>query len=191
MTTGRAIRAEVEHYRRFLASAAKRILGKTDASRRFLTDTACFQDLRLPNFMSSARTTHKNKTAATFLALIMGLAGVHRVYLRGARDKLALLHLCCLAASVLLMALAPQANIFYRLLPMILSAIAGFVEALVIGLMPDEKFDARYNAGSGRQSDSHWPLALILVATTMVGATTLIATISRLFDLLYTGGAYG
>jgi hypothetical protein len=29
------------------------------------------------------------------------------------------------------------------------------------------------------------------VATMLVGATTLIATIARLFDLLYTGGAYG
>jgi TM2 domain-containing membrane protein YozV len=141
--------------------------------------------------MSSARTTHKNKTAATLLAMLFGWGGVHRVYLRGTRDKLALLHLCCVAGTALLMALAPQANIFYRLLPLIVSALAGFIEALVIGLMADEQFDARYNAGSGRQSDSHWPLALILVTTMLVGTTALIATISRLFDLLYTGGAYG
>ena len=141
--------------------------------------------------MSSTPKTHKNKTAATFLALAMGWGGAHRAYLRGTRDKLALLHLGAVAATVLLMALAPQANIFYRLLPLILSAIAGFVEALVIGLLPDEKFDARYNAGSGRQSDSNWPLALVLVATMLVGTTILIATISRLFDLLYTGGSYG
>jgi hypothetical protein len=29
------------------------------------------------------------------------------------------------------------------------------------------------------------------VATLLVGATVVIATISRTFDLLYTGGAYG
>ncbi|HEU4376198.1 MAG TPA: hypothetical protein VFS02_22085, partial [Telluria sp.] len=40
----RAIRAEVEHYRRFRARAAKRFLGETRASRCFLTDTACFPD---------------------------------------------------------------------------------------------------------------------------------------------------
>jgi hypothetical protein len=141
--------------------------------------------------MSSPRPAHKNKTAAALLALLLGFAGVHRVYLRGARDKWALLHLASIAAGALVMALAPHANMFYKLLPLILSCLAGLLEGLVIGLMPDEKFDARYNAGSGRTSDSHWPLALILVATLMVGATGLIATISRLFDLLYTGGAYG
>jgi len=32
---------------------------------------------------------------------------------------------------------------------------------------------------------------LIVVLSTLVGATALIGTISRMFDLLYTGGAYG
>jgi hypothetical protein len=32
---------------------------------------------------------------------------------------------------------------------------------------------------------------LLVVLTMLVGTTVLIATISRLFDLLYTGGAYG
>jgi hypothetical protein len=32
---------------------------------------------------------------------------------------------------------------------------------------------------------------LLVVVTMLVGTTSLIATISRLFDLLYTGGAYG
>ena len=57
--------------------------------------------------------------------------------------------------------------------------------------MADEKWDARFNPASGKQSESHWPLAIILVASMMLGAAGLIATISRLFDLLYTGGAYG
>jgi hypothetical protein len=141
--------------------------------------------------MSSPRTTHKNKTVAAFLALIMGYGGVHRVYLRGARDKWALLHCASGLAVILVIVLAPHANGFYQLLPLIVSYLIGLLEGLVIGVMPDEKFDARYNAGSGGKSDSQWPLALILVLTLMAGATGLIATISRLFDLLYTGGAYG
>lgn len=150
-----------------------------------------FTPKKLPNLMSSARTTHKNKTAATLLALILGWGGAHRVLLRGARDHLALLHLGGVAGTLALMALLPRVNIFYQLLPIIVSAIVGCIEALMIGLMPDDQFDARYNAGSGRRSDSQWPLALLLVATMLVGTTTLIATMSRLFDLLYTGGAYG
>lgn len=141
--------------------------------------------------MSFAATTHKNKTAAAFLALLMGLIGMHRVYLRGTRDKWALLHLASLPVSALVLFLAPHANAYYQLLPMIVSYLAGLLEGLVIGLMPDEKFDGRYNAGSSRQSASNWPLAIILVVTMLVATTMLIATISRLFDLLYTGGAYG
>ena len=67
----------------------------------------------------------------------------------------------------------------------------GFIEALLLGVTPDEKFDAAFNAGSEGRSDSRWPLALLLVATMLVGATVLISTMARLFDLLYTGGAYG
>jgi hypothetical protein len=141
--------------------------------------------------MSSARPRHKNKTLATLLALLLGGTGAHRFFLRGMRDPWAWLHLASVPATALVMALAPSADIFFQLLPLIVSYLAGFLETLVIGLMPDEKFDARFNAGSDGRTDSHWPLAILLVVTMLVGTTTLIATISRLFDLLYTGGAYG
>jgi hypothetical protein len=95
------------------------------------------------------------------------------------------------AGGLLVSLAAPQANGFYKLLPIIVSGLAGFLEALVLGLTPDDKWDARHNAAIGRQSDTHWPVAVVLVASMMVGAGSLIATISRLFDLLYTGGAYG
>jgi hypothetical protein len=62
---------------------------------------------------------------------------------------------------------------------------------LLLGVTADEKFDAAFNVGSEGRSDSRWPLALLLVATMLVGATVLISTMARLFDLLYTGGAYG
>lgn len=141
--------------------------------------------------MSSPRPSHKNKTAATFLALILGGLGAHRFYLRGAVDKVGLLHLASVPIAGLVLGLAPGADGFYKVLPIMLSYIVGFVEALVIGLLSDEKFDALYNAGSGRQSNARWPLAVILVTTMLLGTTAMIATIARLFDLLYTGGAYG
>lgn len=134
---------------------------------------------------------HKNKTLATALAFLLGGLGAHRFYLKSSVDRIGLLHLCSIPAAGLVYGLGRAPNPFYVLLPLILSCIAGFIEALVIGLTPDERWDARYNAGSGRTSRSRWPLALILVLTMLVGATMLIATIARLFDLLYTGGAYG
>ena len=134
---------------------------------------------------------HKNKTLATTLAFLLGGLGVHRFYLKGSVDRIGLLHVCSIPATGMVYGLGHAPNPFYVLLPLILSWIVGFIEALVTGVMPDERWDAKYNAGSGRTSRSRWPLALILVLTMLVGATVLIATIARLFDLLYTGGAYG
>ncbi len=136
-------------------------------------------------------TTHKNKTLATLLAFSLGGLGLHRAYLRGASDTGLWLHLASLPAAAIVALAAPGADPFFKLLPLILSMLAGFLEALVLGLTSDEKWDAAHNAGSGRQSASNWPLALLLVLTLMLGAGSLIATLSRLFDLLYTGGAYG
>ncbi len=136
-------------------------------------------------------TSHKNKTFATFLGVILGALGAHRFYLRGSLDKLGLLHMASLPVAGLVYGLAPDANWFYQILPLVVSGLAGFIEALVIGLMPDEKFDAAFNPASGRQSKSTWVLALLLVCTMLVAASTGIATLARLNDLLYTGGSYG
>jgi hypothetical protein len=136
-------------------------------------------------------TPHKNKTLATFLALVLGGLGVHRFYLKGSVDRLGLLHVCSVPVAGLVYGLGHAPNPFWVLLPVLVSYIAGFIEALVIGLTPDDKWDAAYNAGTGQRSHSTWLVVLLLVATLMVGATTLIATIARLFDLLYTGGSFG
>jgi TM2 domain-containing membrane protein YozV len=136
-------------------------------------------------------TKHKNKTFATLLAFLLGGIGAHRFYLRGVNDTWGWVHAASVPAIGLVMAAAPDADMYFKLLPLIISMLAGFLQALVLGLMSDEKWDATFNAGSGRSSDTRWPLAVILVATMLVGCGSLIAAISRLFDLLYTGGAYG
>jgi TM2 domain-containing membrane protein YozV len=135
--------------------------------------------------------SHKNKTLATLLAFLLGGIGMHRFYLKGLNDRWGWLHAAALPACGIVMGAAPGANPFFWYLPLILSMLAGGIEALVLGLMPDEKWDGRYNAGSRRRSDSRWPLAVVIVATVMTGACVLIATLARFFDLLYTGGAYG
>ncbi|WP_332854644.1 hypothetical protein [Duganella sp. S19_KUP01_CR8] len=139
----------------------------------------------------SHHTSHKNKTFATLLAFLVGGLGLQRLYLRGPRDPWLWAHLAALPVAAAISATWPDADGFYKLLPIMVSGLVGFLEALVLGLMSDEKWDARFNPGSGKQSDTHWPLAVVLVASMMVGAGSLIATISRLFDLLYTGGSYG
>ena len=133
---------------------------------------------------------HKNKTVATLLALLLGGFGVHRFYLKPGADWIGLLHLCCLPVTGILYG-AVKPHPFYIVLPLLVSYIVGFVEALVIGLTPDEKWDAQYNAHSGQQTHSNWVLVLLLVITMLVATTVLIGTIARLSDVVYTGGAYG
>ena len=133
---------------------------------------------------------HKNKTVATLLAMLLGGLGAHRFYLKGGADRLGLLHLCVLPiAGILYGAVKPHP--FYMILPLLVSFIAGFIEALALGLTPDEKWDEKYNQGSGRKTRSNWILAVLLVITMLAGTIVLIGTMARLFDLLFTGGAYG
>lgn len=134
--------------------------------------------------------SHKNKTVATLLALLLGGLGVHRFYLKGGTDRLGLLHLCALPiAGILYGAVKPHP--FYMILPLLVSFIAGYIEALVLGLTPDEKWDEKYNKGSGRQTRSNWILPVLLVITMLAGTIVLIGTMARLFDILFTGGAFG
>mgnify|MGYP006390266873 CR=1 FL=1 len=132
---------------------------------------------------------HKNKTLATALALTLGTLGAHRFYLHGGVDRIGLLHASSLPIAGLIFSNASHLHSFYALLPLLISSIAAFIEALLIGLTPDDKWDARFNAAT--RSNSNWILAILLVTTLLIGTTVLIGTIARLFDLMYTGGAYG
>ncbi|MGE5622848.1 MAG: NINE protein [Bacillota bacterium] len=135
--------------------------------------------------------THKNKTFATLLAAVTGGLGAHRFYLYGNKDAWGWVHLASIPLSLAFRLLAPAQPLLFVAAPLAISVLAAFIEALVIGLTPDDKWDARHNRMSGRQSGSGWPLAILLVLTLGVGAVALIAAIARTFDLLFTGGAYG
>ncbi|NEX60497.1 NINE protein [Noviherbaspirillum galbum] len=134
---------------------------------------------------------HKNKTLATFLAALLGGIGAHRFYLYGPRDFWGWIHAACLPLATLLVIAYPGQPRLYTGAPLVVSVLAGLIEALVIGLTADDKWDSRFNPASGRSSRSGWPLAILLVLTLGFGAIALIAAIARAFDLLYTGGAYG
>ncbi len=136
-------------------------------------------------------TAHKNKTLAALLAFLLGAAGLHRFYLKGAGDRWGWLHFASLPASGLLMALLPDQALLVTASPLVLSALIASIETFIIGLMPDEKWDAIWNASSGRTSDSRWPVAALMVANLFYGATLLLTVIARAFDLMLTGGAYG
>ncbi len=135
--------------------------------------------------------SHKNKTVATLLTALFGGLGAYRFYIYGRKDIGAWLHFLSLPMSILIGLSNANGQLFFAVGPFLLSVLVGCLEALVIGLTPDEKWDAAHNAESGMLSQSQWPLALLLVLIVAFAATGLIASLARLFDLLFTGGAYG
>ena len=135
--------------------------------------------------------THKNKTLATLLALLLGMLGIHRFYLNGITDRWGWLHVASLPASAALLSVRPDWPLLLYAAPLVLSMLVASIETFVLGLMPDEKWDERYNAASGQQSDSRWPVPFMMVLNLFYGATLLLTVIARAFDLWLTGGAYG
>lgn len=135
--------------------------------------------------------THKNKTLAALLAISVGGFGIHRFYLRGRRDWGGWLHLAMVPLSLLAWLVAPEQPLIFTGCLFIISVLAAQLEALVIGLTPDQRWDALHNLNSGKSSDSGWAVILLMIVAMAGGTTGLISLIARAFDLFYTGGAYG
>ena len=133
----------------------------------------------------------KNKTTAAFLAFFGGGLGLYRFYLAGRSDKWGWLHAATLPVSIAIYLTRHDVLAFFTAMPLMLSVLIGFIACLVIGTTSDEKWDAKFNVGCDVKSDSGWPIALLLVLTTAIGAGSVVAVIARSFDLLITGGSYG
>jgi hypothetical protein len=142
---------------------------------------------------SSLVSKHISKTSATLLAVLLGGTGAHRFYLYGAKDFWAWVYLAAILifALALMLAQAPHSIAVSVLVLFPLPIFAGWIEALTIGLTPDEKWDAKHNPLSAQQSDSRWSVVILIVLTFACGFTTIVIAMARMTDLLLTGGAYG
>ncbi len=118
----------------------------------------------------------RSKVAAGLLAFYGGWFGAHWFYL-GRRHAW---FLPVLALAML--ALASQAPVWWdtpALFVMFVPMIAGFVEAIVLCLMSDARFDARYNPGYLRERPTGW--GPVIVASTSL----LMGTILMLFSIAH------
>jgi TM2 domain-containing membrane protein YozV len=128
----------------------------------------------------------RRKSLAALLAFLLGGVGAHRVYLGRPRWWLPL------AVTALTVPLLVGVRNWYQtpaFFVLMVPVVAGFIEALVLALMADEKFDARFNAATGRRNQSGWDAVLVAIATLMVGATVLMTTIVLLFQTIFEGAA--
>ncbi len=125
---------------------------------------------------------YKSKTLATWLALLGGSLGLHRLYLRGSRDALAWLHPLPTLAGLLgawrVLEFGQDDRLSWLLLPLLgLMLAQAALCAIVYGLTPDARWDARHNPGAPVHATA-WGPVLGVIAALMLGATALMATIA-------------
>src|SRR5512137_570652 len=134
------------------------------------------------SMMAPAMPRFRHKALAALLAAVTGALGLNRVYLGQGLWWLPLG--VTLGALPLLIGVRnwyQTPAFFVAMVPV----IAGFIQALVLALMPDEKFDARFNANTARRNRSGWDAVLVAIASLAAGTIILTATIALLFQTYF------
>ncbi len=130
----------------------------------------------------SAPSHYRSKTLATWIAVIGGALGLHRFYLRGFADRWGWLHapptLVGLYGLQRMDELGQDDRLAWALIPLLGFAVAAaMLAAIVYGLTPDEKWDARHNPGGAVHSTGWGPVMGVIVAL-LLGAAALMATVA-------------
>ena len=121
---------------------------------------------------------YRSKTLATWIALLFGALGLHRLYLRGLGDKLAWLHplpsLIGLYGVLRMRALGQDDHLSWLLIPLLgLMLSQAALCAIVYGLTPDEKWDAAHNPGLPGRSTRWAPVLGVIAALGFLGVVLL------------------
>ena len=125
---------------------------------------------------------YRSKTLATWIAVLGGSLGLHRFYLHGLRDVAAWLHplpaLLGLYGIHRVQQLGLDDHLSWVLIPLLGLVVAqAMLAAILYGLTPDEKWDARYNPGKPAHA-TRWAPVLGAILALMLGAGVLMATIA-------------
>lgn len=126
---------------------------------------------------------HRNKVVAAWLASLLGVFSLHWWYL-GRRHAWLMT-----TSAVLLLILAQFYPVWWDSPPFLLLLLpisAGIIEALVLALMADHKFDARYNPHSGIQTKTGWNAVIAAIVTTFLGGTVILFGIAMVVLHVYT-----
>ena len=132
--------------------------------------------------MTSESPGYKSKTLATWVALIGGSVGLHRFYLHGFRDRWGWLFiwpsLVGLYGVQRMRHLGGDDHLAWALIPLLGVMVAiGMLSAIVYGLTPDERWNARFNP-TGPQHRMGWGTVIGIVIALVVGGGVLMATLA-------------
>jgi hypothetical protein len=129
----------------------------------------------------NARRT-RSKALATWLAFAGGSLGLHRFYLHGWRDRLGWLlpwpTLLGVYGVVRMREFGQDDRLAWLLVPLLGLMLAGtMLVAILHGLMPDEKWNERYNP-QGVPQRTGWVTVIGVILSLALGATALLSTIA-------------
>lgn len=124
----------------------------------------------------------RSKGLATWIALLGGSLGLHRFYLHGFRDPVGWLFPLPTSLGLYglhrLLTLGQDDVLSWLLLPLLgLSISIAMLSAIVHGLTPDDRWNARFNTGA-LQDRSGWPSVLGVICALLIGGGVLMATIA-------------
>ena len=125
---------------------------------------------------------YRSKTIATWLALLLGTLGAHRFYLHGWKDIPGWLHPLPMLAGLLgvqhLREFGQDDPLAWILIPVLGLLISqAMLTAIIYGLTPDEKWDARHNPGQAERHTA-WGPVLGAILALMLGGAVLMGTIA-------------
>lgn len=132
----------------------------------------------------------KNKTLATWLTFLTGPLGLHRFYLRGMGDGLGWLLPVPTALGLYgierVQEFGQDDLMSWWLIPLLGFTVAGCaLNAIVYGLMSQERWNARFNPGQSPQAPagrSSWLTVMGLAVSLLVGTTVLMASMAFSFQ---------
>jgi len=133
--------------------------------------------------VATPATRFRHKTTVGLLAALFGCVGAHWWYL-GRRHAWMVSVL-----GVALMIASAFADIWYEnpaFFLLFIPILDGFIEAIVLCLMSDAKFDGFYNVGLVRERPSGWGAVLIASFTLLIGTVAFMFGIAMIVIYVWT-----
>ena len=135
----------------------------------------------------------KNKTLSTWLAFVGGPLGLHRFYLYGLGDLIGWTLPMPTALGLYGLTRARDLGLddplSWLLIPLLGLVLAGCcLNAIWYGLMAEERWNARFNAGLDPNGQEHeagrgnWLTIIGVIGSLMVGATSLVGALAYGFQ---------
>lgn len=124
-----------------------------------------------------------SKVKVGLLAALFGCVGAHWWYLRRPHAWMVT------AIGLVLMVASGFAEVWWEnpaFFLLFIPILDGFIEAIVLCLMSDARFDARYNPGLVRTSPSGWGPVLVAGFTLLIGTVALMIGIAVIVIYVWT-----